>query len=189
MDEWATAPKQLFTHEIDRGTRQPDRDHSPQRPAAHRRNSGEPQDRGQAEPEHPVIGGLGQPGQDEFQAPKPRRSHPLERPPVDFGQVHGRRIPGREPFLPCESSQPVSSFDDLDKEGSAILTVDGLLTAFRTIDVQEKGRLDLVGFTMVLDEVGLVWSKAETQERFERADTNHDGYITFDELQRMLDDL
>jgi Ca2+-binding EF-hand superfamily protein len=83
----------------------------------------------------------------------------------------------------------VSSFDDLDKEGSAILTVDGLLTAFRTIDVQEKGRLDLVGFTMVLDEVGLVWSKAETQERFERADTNHDGYITFDELQRMLDDL
>lgn len=69
------------------------------------------------------------------------------------------------------------------------MTVDGLLTAFRTIDVQEKGRLDLVGFTMVLEEVGLVWSKAETQERFERADTNHDGYITFDELQRMLDDL
>ncbi|MEO3786917.1 EF-hand domain-containing protein [Actinocorallia sp. B10E7] len=69
------------------------------------------------------------------------------------------------------------------------MTVEGLLTAFRTVDAQEKGRLDLVGFTLVLDELGLVWSKAETQERFERADLNHDGYITFDELQRMLDNL
>lgn len=69
------------------------------------------------------------------------------------------------------------------------MTVEGLLTAFRTVDVQEKGRLDLVGFTLVLDELGLVWSKAETQEHFERADVNHDGFITLDELQGMLDNL
>ncbi|MDX6741861.1 EF-hand domain-containing protein [Actinocorallia sp. A-T 12471] len=69
------------------------------------------------------------------------------------------------------------------------MTVESLLTAFRTIDVQDNGRLDLVGFTLVLDELGLTWSKAETQERFERADVNHDGYITLDELQAMLDAL
>ncbi|GAB2820891.1 hypothetical protein GCM10022221_18550 [Actinocorallia aurea] len=69
------------------------------------------------------------------------------------------------------------------------MTVESLLTAFRTIDVQARGRLDLVGFTLVLDELGLTWSKAETQERFERADANHDGFITLDELQAMLDTL
>lgn len=69
------------------------------------------------------------------------------------------------------------------------MTVEGLLTAFRSVDVKENGKLDLVGFTLVLDELGLVWSKAETQERFERADLNHDGFISLDELQALLDTL
>ncbi|GAB3660340.1 hypothetical protein GCM10027589_22000 [Actinocorallia lasiicapitis] len=69
------------------------------------------------------------------------------------------------------------------------MTVEGVLTAFRTVDAQENGKLDLVGFTLVLEELGLTWSKAETQEFFERADVNHDGFITFDELQALLDTL
>jgi Ca2+-binding EF-hand superfamily protein len=69
------------------------------------------------------------------------------------------------------------------------LTVEGVLTAFRTVDAQDNGKLDLVGFTLVLDELGFRWSKAETQGHFERADVNHDGFITFEELQGLLDTL
>ena len=69
------------------------------------------------------------------------------------------------------------------------MTVEGVLTAFRTADTKENGLLDLVGFTLVLEELGLTWTKAETQERFERADLNHDGFISLAELQEMLDAL
>ncbi|GAA3240726.1 EF-hand domain-containing protein [Actinocorallia longicatena] len=69
------------------------------------------------------------------------------------------------------------------------MTVEGVLTAFRTVDAKDNGKLDLVGFTLCLEELGLTWSKAETQEHFERADVNHDGFITLEELQALLDTL
>ncbi|SEG91119.1 EF-hand domain pair [Thermomonospora echinospora] len=63
---------------------------------------------------------------------------------------------------------------------------DGLINAFRRIDVDGDGKLDLMGFTLILDELGLSWSRAETQTRFEIADSNRDGLISLGELRAML---
>ncbi|HEX2315576.1 MAG TPA: EF-hand domain-containing protein [Thermomonospora sp.] len=65
-------------------------------------------------------------------------------------------------------------------------THDGLITAFRRVDVDGDGQLDLVGFTLILEELGLSWSRHETQDRFEIADDNRDGLISLDELRAML---
>ncbi|TNY36544.1 EF-hand domain-containing protein [Thermomonospora catenispora] len=63
---------------------------------------------------------------------------------------------------------------------------DGLHTAFRRIDVDGDGKLDLVGFTVILEEMGLSWSRHETQDRFEIADSDRDGLISMPELQALL---
>ncbi|REE96781.1 EF-hand domain-containing protein [Thermomonospora umbrina] len=62
----------------------------------------------------------------------------------------------------------------------------GLFTAFQRVDVDGDGQLDLVGFTVILEELGLSWSRHETQDRFETADANRDGLISLDELSAML---
>lgn len=61
-----------------------------------------------------------------------------------------------------------------------------LHTAFRRIDVDGDGKLDLVGFTVILEELGLSWSRHETQDRFEIADKDRDGLISMPELQALL---
>jgi Ca2+-binding EF-hand superfamily protein len=63
---------------------------------------------------------------------------------------------------------------------------DGLSNAFRRIDVDGDGKLDLMGFTLILDELGLSWSRHETQDRFEVTDSNRDGLISLNELRAML---
>ncbi|WP_410050102.1 EF-hand domain-containing protein [Actinomadura sp. CNU-125] len=42
-------------------------------------------------------------------------------------------------------------------------------------------------FTLVLEHLGLAWTRAETQHRFEQADTNFDGFISYSELRAVLD--
>lgn len=65
-------------------------------------------------------------------------------------------------------------------------TEDGLSNAFRRVDADGDGKLDLMGFTLILDELGLSWTRAETQDRFEIADSNRDGLISLAELKAML---
>lgn len=67
------------------------------------------------------------------------------------------------------------------------MATDQLITTFQRIDADGDDRLDLVGFTMVLEELGLSWARSETQHRFEQADLNRDGLISFTELQSLLE--
>lgn len=62
-----------------------------------------------------------------------------------------------------------------------------LFAAFRRVDADDDGKLDLVGFTMILEELGLTWARHETQDRFEKADHNRDGLISFPELKDLLE--
>lgn len=64
-----------------------------------------------------------------------------------------------------------------------------LFEAFTEADVNGTGKLDLVGFTVLLEGLGLTWARNETQDRFERADLNHDGLISFAELQALVQSL
>lgn len=65
-------------------------------------------------------------------------------------------------------------------------TRDGLRTLFAGVDLDGDGRTDLVGFTMLLERLGLAWSRQETQARFEEADTNRDGLISFAEFEVLI---
>lgn len=65
-------------------------------------------------------------------------------------------------------------------------TKDGLFTLFTGVDEDGDGRTDLVGFTTLLERLGLAWSRHETQSRFEEADTNRDGLISFGELEVLI---
>ncbi|MEU9844729.1 helix-turn-helix domain-containing protein, partial [Actinomadura sp. NPDC048032] len=51
-------------------------------------------------------------------------------------------------------------------------TGDELLAVFTRGDLGGDEKLDLMEFTLVLEELGLSWTRAETQDRFERADSN-----------------
>jgi Ca2+-binding EF-hand superfamily protein len=64
-----------------------------------------------------------------------------------------------------------------------------LLEAFTEADVNGTGKLDLVGFTVLMEGLGLTWARNETQDRFERADLNHDGLISFAEFQALIQSL
>jgi Ca2+-binding EF-hand superfamily protein len=66
-------------------------------------------------------------------------------------------------------------------------TGDDLPSVFARSDLGGDDRLDLMEFGMVLDSLGLSWTRAEVQDRFERADTNRDGFITLPELRVLLD--
>ncbi|MBO2454015.1 EF-hand domain-containing protein [Actinomadura barringtoniae] len=66
---------------------------------------------------------------------------------------------------------------------------DDLLTVFRRADLGGDDRLDLMEFTLVLESLGLSWNRADTQDRFEQADTNRDGFISYEELQGLLERL
>ncbi|WP_433479410.1 EF-hand domain-containing protein [Spirillospora sp. CA-142024] len=66
-------------------------------------------------------------------------------------------------------------------------TGDDLLSVFTRADLGGDQKLDLMEFTMVLDELGLAWSRAETQDRFERADSNLDGFISYEEFRAILE--
>ncbi|MEV5569881.1 EF-hand domain-containing protein [Spirillospora sp. NPDC052269] len=63
---------------------------------------------------------------------------------------------------------------------------DELVTVFTRADLGGDGRLDLMEFALVLDSIGLSWNRAATQDRFERADTDHDGFISLAELRVLL---
>lgn len=66
-------------------------------------------------------------------------------------------------------------------------TGDDLHAIFARSDLGGDDRLDLMEFGMVLDALGLSWTRAEVQDRFERADTNRDGFISFAELSVLLE--
>ena len=66
-------------------------------------------------------------------------------------------------------------------------TEDDLHAVFTRSDLGGDDRLDLMEFGMVLDSLGLSWTRAEVQDRFERADTNRDGYISLPELRILLE--
>ncbi|MFC5745517.1 EF-hand domain-containing protein [Actinomadura rugatobispora] len=66
-------------------------------------------------------------------------------------------------------------------------TGDDLLAVFARSDLGGDDRLDLMEFGMVLDSIGLSWTRAEVQDRFERADTNRDGFISLPELRILLE--
>ncbi|WP_242909947.1 EF-hand domain-containing protein [Actinomadura terrae] len=66
-------------------------------------------------------------------------------------------------------------------------TEDDLLAVFRRADLGGDDRLDLMEFTLVLESLGLSWTRAETQDRFEQADTNRDGFISYGEFRTVLD--
>lgn len=63
----------------------------------------------------------------------------------------------------------------------------GLHATFSGIDADGDGRVDLVGFTLLLEKMGLSWARNETQSRFEEADTNRDGLISYPELRAIID--
>ncbi|WP_067816292.1 EF-hand domain-containing protein [Actinomadura kijaniata] len=62
-----------------------------------------------------------------------------------------------------------------------------LLAVFARADLGGDEQLDLMEFTLVLDSLGMSWSKAEVQDRFEKADTNRDGLISFPEFRALLE--
>ncbi|MFI6519414.1 EF-hand domain-containing protein [Spirillospora sp. NPDC050679] len=62
-----------------------------------------------------------------------------------------------------------------------------LHAVFTRADLGGDDRLDLMEFSMVLDSLGMSWTKAEVQDRFEKADTNRDGFISFPEFQTLLE--
>lgn len=64
---------------------------------------------------------------------------------------------------------------------------DDLHTVFSRADLGGDDRLDLMEFTMALESLGLSWTRAETQDRFERADLNRDGFISYAEFRTLLD--
>lgn len=66
-------------------------------------------------------------------------------------------------------------------------TGDELLAVFTRGDLGGDEKLDLMEFTLVLEELGLSWTRAETQDRFERADSNLDGFISYGEFRAILE--
>ncbi|MFG2089615.1 MULTISPECIES: EF-hand domain-containing protein [unclassified Spirillospora] len=66
-------------------------------------------------------------------------------------------------------------------------TEDDLLAVFGRADLGGDDRLDLMEFTLVLEELGLSWTRAETQDRFEKADSNLDGFISYGEFRAVLE--
>ncbi|NDU77081.1 EF-hand domain-containing protein [Actinomadura sp. DSM 109109] len=66
-------------------------------------------------------------------------------------------------------------------------TGDELLAVFTRADLGGDEKLDLMEFTLVLEELGLSWTRAETQDRFERADTDLDGFISYGEFRAILE--
>jgi Ca2+-binding EF-hand superfamily protein len=63
---------------------------------------------------------------------------------------------------------------------------DELHAVFTRADLGGDDRLDLMEFGMGLDSLGLSWTRAEVQDRFEKADTNCDGFISFAEFRALL---
>ncbi|TDD77971.1 EF-hand domain-containing protein [Actinomadura rubrisoli] len=66
-------------------------------------------------------------------------------------------------------------------------TEDDLLAVFARADLGGDERLDLMEFTLVLESLGLSWTRAETQDRFEQADANLDGFISYGEFRAILE--
>jgi Ca2+-binding EF-hand superfamily protein len=66
-------------------------------------------------------------------------------------------------------------------------TGDDLHAVFVRSDLGGDDRLDLMEFGLLLDSMGLSWTRAELQERFERADTDRDGFISLPELRVLLE--
>lgn len=66
-------------------------------------------------------------------------------------------------------------------------TGDDLHTVFTRADLGGDHRLDLMEFTLVLEDLGLSWTRAETQDRFEKADSNLDGFISFEEFRAIME--
>ncbi|TDD88653.1 EF-hand domain-containing protein [Actinomadura darangshiensis] len=66
-------------------------------------------------------------------------------------------------------------------------TEDDLLSVFTRADLGGDEKLDLMEFTLVLEALGLSWTRAETQDRFEKADSNLDGFISYEEFRAILD--
>ncbi|GLW67420.1 hypothetical protein Arub01_56630 [Actinomadura rubrobrunea] len=66
-------------------------------------------------------------------------------------------------------------------------TEDDLQAVFTRADLGGDDKLDLMEFTMGLDSLGLSWTRAEVQDRFERADTNRDGFISYPEFRGLLE--
>ncbi|RKS73658.1 EF hand domain-containing protein [Actinomadura pelletieri DSM 43383] len=66
-------------------------------------------------------------------------------------------------------------------------TGDDLHTVFTRADLGGDQRLDLMEFTLVLEDLGLSWTRAETQDRFEKADSNLDGFISYEEFRAVMD--
>ncbi|MGI5330789.1 EF-hand domain-containing protein [Actinomadura nitritigenes] len=67
-------------------------------------------------------------------------------------------------------------------------TEDDLLAVFTRADLGKDERLDLMEFTLVLEHLGLSWTRAETQDRFEKADANLDGFISYAEYRAILEE-
>jgi Ca2+-binding EF-hand superfamily protein len=63
---------------------------------------------------------------------------------------------------------------------------DDLHAVFARGDLGGDQRLDLMEFTLVLEDLGLSWTRAETQDRFEKADSNLDGFISYEEFQAIM---
>ncbi|MQY09052.1 EF-hand domain-containing protein [Actinomadura macrotermitis] len=62
-----------------------------------------------------------------------------------------------------------------------------LAAVFSRADLGGDDRLDLMEFTLVMESLGMTWTRAELQDRFEKADTNHDGFISFPEFRALMD--
>ncbi|POM22464.1 EF hand [Actinomadura rubteroloni] len=65
-------------------------------------------------------------------------------------------------------------------------TEDDLLAVFSRADLGGDEKLDLMEFSLVLDLLGLSWNKAQVQHRFELADFDRDGFISFAEFGELL---